>query len=340
MTFSKSWSHLALAASICSVFACNDHPVEHAGTTPSPTIVAEHTTAVPAQPSSGTQTFQWAPSGNAATAPGASVAPTAGTSGTVRETMNSGGYTYVRLDTATGSQWAATTETPVAVGDQIEIAGGNEMPGFHSRTLNRTFDQITFASAFHVIGRNGAPVAAGAPSALPAGHPAMDPSATAAPGAGALPPGHPPLDPSAAMAAPSAGALPPGHPPLDPSAAGAQPAAAGATASSRGVVQETMNAGGYTYMRLLTSSGSVWIAATEMQVTVGAQVEYAGGTEMPGFHSRTLNRTFDQIVFAGSAHVVGAGAAPATAMPAGHPGMGARPLPPGHPPLNAAPSAT
>lgn len=117
-------------------------------------------------------------------------------------------------------------------------------------------------------------------------------------GAANLPPGHTPVnDPSAA--------LPPGHGAVEPPSGAADPAGGGSPLVT-GTVAETMDAASYTYMRLTTANGDVWVAAMQMPVAVGNQVE-ASGSMMPGFHSNTLNRTFDQIVFASSARVVGAG---------------------------------
>jgi hypothetical protein len=102
---------------------------------------------------------------------------------------------------------------------------------------------------------------------------------------------------------PTEAVLPPGHPPTgDTVAAHADEAAPGG--GVRGVVRETMNAGGYTYLRLEGSGGSVWIAVPAMTVAVGDEVEAAAGAEMPGFHSRTLDRTFAQITFSPGARVL------------------------------------
>src|SRR4051812_26676662 len=65
-------------------------------------------------------------------------------SGKVIETMNSGGYTYLRMDTGTQKVWAAAPLLHVKVGDAIVIADGMLMPKYHSKTLNRDFDQIYF----------------------------------------------------------------------------------------------------------------------------------------------------------------------------------------------------
>ena len=74
-----------------------------------------------------------------------------GARGVVRETMSSGGYTYMRLEGAGGSVWVAVPEMTVAVGNEVEAAPGMEMPWFHSGTLDRTFEQLTFSSGARVL---------------------------------------------------------------------------------------------------------------------------------------------------------------------------------------------
>ena len=95
--------------------------------------------------------------------------------GTVVETMNSAGYTYVLLDTTEGRRWVAAQETPVAVGDVVQASRGMAMEEFESQSLGRTFEVIYFSGTLQNLSA----------TALPAGHP--DP---------ALPPGHPPTVPA------------------------------------------------------------------------------------------------------------------------------------------------
>jgi len=66
--------------------------------------------------------------------------------GKVAETMNGGGYTYILLEKGDQKTWAATLETPVKVGEDITLPSGTMMLNFHSKTLNRDFDKIIFAS--------------------------------------------------------------------------------------------------------------------------------------------------------------------------------------------------
>ena len=64
-----------------------------------------------------------------------------------------------------------------------------------------------------------------------------------------------------------------------------------------GTVLETMNASGYTYMLIETNSQQNWVAIPETTVAKGAQVSYLEGMAMSNFTSKTLDRTFDSIIF-------------------------------------------
>lgn len=66
--------------------------------------------------------------------------------GTVLETMDSGGYTYIRLKTASGETWAAVNEAKVEKGSEVTVAGSMTMVDFESPTLHRKFDSILFGS--------------------------------------------------------------------------------------------------------------------------------------------------------------------------------------------------
>ena len=67
-------------------------------------------------------------------------------SGTVVETFDSGGYTYIQLDTGTGKIWAAVGQTKVTAGDKISLQNGPVMRDFHSKSLDRTFPEIIFSA--------------------------------------------------------------------------------------------------------------------------------------------------------------------------------------------------
>ena len=65
-----------------------------------------------------------------------------------------------------------------------------------------------------------------------------------------------------------------------------------------GTVLETMEGGGYTYMKLDQEGNMVWIAVRRANVAVGDKVEYVERMRMPNFTSKTLKKSFDEIVFA------------------------------------------
>jgi len=105
----------------------------------------------------------------AAPAPQSEAKPAApGKTGKVVETMNSGGYTYVQVDTGTEKIWAAAPEFAVKVGDTVVVPEGMAMPNYHSKTLNRDFDVVYFVDSILAPGAVQPEAQSGA---MPAGHP-------------------------------------------------------------------------------------------------------------------------------------------------------------------------
>ncbi len=64
-----------------------------------------------------------------------------------------------------------------------------------------------------------------------------------------------------------------------------------------GTVVESFDSGGYTYINIENEGRSSWIAAPRADVTVGQNATFQPGMVMNNFTSKTLNRTFDAIVF-------------------------------------------
>ncbi len=105
--------------------------------------------------------------------------------GTVLETMNSGGYTYAFLETGQDQRWVAALETPIAVGDVVQTDAGMVMTDFTSKTLGRTFEAVYFVSGLqNLTGASQPP--AGVSGEMPAGHPDIGGTASAAPAAASL----------------------------------------------------------------------------------------------------------------------------------------------------------
>lgn len=102
-----------------------------------------------------------------------------------------------------------------------------------------------------------------------------------------------------------------------------------------GKVAETTDAGGYTYVLVDTGTNKVWAAATKFQVKQDDLVTVTESLPMKDFESKSLNRTFPVIYFAGNIAVNGGKPGPEK-LPAGHPVIGggkAEELPAGHPSL-------
>ncbi len=65
-----------------------------------------------------------------------------------------------------------------------------------------------------------------------------------------------------------------------------------------GKVLESMDASVYTYMQLDMGYKKVWVAMPQAQVNVGDEVSVIYSMTMNNFESKTLGRTFDEVLFA------------------------------------------
>lgn len=93
-------------------------------------------------------------------------------SGTVLETMDASTYTYARLDRGGSEIWVAGPQAALPVGTKLDKLEGQLMTDFYSKTLDRTFAQIYFVTAFGAApaaNPHGAAPHAAAPVAEPAG---------------------------------------------------------------------------------------------------------------------------------------------------------------------------
>jgi len=92
--------------------------------------------------------------------------------GTVLETMDAGGYTYVFIETDHDKHWMATQQTAVQVGDTVQAPQGMPMANFESKSLNRTFDVVYFLSGLENL--SAPDLAESQPGiALPESHPSI-----------------------------------------------------------------------------------------------------------------------------------------------------------------------
>lgn len=112
----------------------------------------------------------------------------------------------------------------------------------------------------------------------------MRDSETAKPAAAASPHG-------VAAAGKTDAAMPPGHPPAIP---------ADTNLVNSGEVLEVIDSPMYTYLQVTSDKGPLWLAAFKTDIAKGATVRYSSGVVMPKFYSKSLDRTFDTIVFVDS----------------------------------------
>lgn len=148
-------------------------------------------------------------------------------------------YTYVEVRNNGRNLWLAGTSIELAEGDIISWSDSMVMENFHSKALDRTFEEILFVSAINAGASGEMPMVSVAPPVAPA-----------------------------------------------------------TPDSNSGTVRSTENASGYTYVELETESGQVvWLAAPQTEVSVGDHVAWMGGSTMVDFTSKTLDKTFPEILF-------------------------------------------
>lgn len=87
--------------------------------------------------------------------------------------------------------------------------------------------------------------------------------------------------------------------------AGLKPQEIPAGAGHKGKVISTMDAAGYTYLEVEENGQKLWVAVMQTKVNKGDVVEFPDSPPMQNFHSKTLNRTFDKIIFAPGIRIAG-----------------------------------
>ena len=137
-----------LLATTLALVACKEKPAPTvAATAPVPTATTTTTVAAPAP----TPTLPPNHPAMGATAANGNIG--AKVTGKVAETFDTGGYTYLKLQTANGEQWAAVRQAPVKKGQTVTMDVQMTAEKFESKTLKRTFDRILFGS----LEESGAP---------------------------------------------------------------------------------------------------------------------------------------------------------------------------------------
>ena len=75
------------------------------------------------------------------------------------------------------------------------------------------------------------------------------------------------------------------------------------TRNHSGTVLETMNAAGYSYIRVEELGKNTWLAVPMLEIKVGQSINWESGAAMRNFTSQSLNRSFDEIFFISSVQI-------------------------------------
>ncbi|HEY0858110.1 MAG TPA: nucleotide-binding protein [Albitalea sp.] len=67
--------------------------------------------------------------------------------------------------------------------------------------------------------------------------------------------------------------------------------------SISGEVMQTQNVDSYTYVRLKTAEGEIWAAVEKAPLKNGERITIGNASMLQNFQSKSLNKTFDRIVF-------------------------------------------
>lgn len=115
----------------------------------------------------------------------------------------------------------------------------------------------------------------------------------------------PPTTAPATAAAPTT-ALPPNHPAMPqtvPTTPQQAPVAPPANPGQAKVLSAT-HASGYTYMEVEFDGKKTWVAATSLKIKTGDTVQWESASVMNNYTSKTLRRTFPEILFVSKASAV------------------------------------
>ncbi len=97
-------------------------------------------------------------------------------------------------------------------------------------------------------------------------------------------------------------AMPANHPPM-PGHTGAGHQGGAANQTQAKVVSVT-HAAGYTYLEVEANGSTTWVAASPVNAKTGDTIAWAGGAVMRNFTSKSLRKTFPEIIFVDQVTVV------------------------------------
>ena len=68
---------------------------------------------------------------------------------------------------------------------------------------------------------------------------------------------------------------------------------------NKGVLLKRIETDSYTYMLVEAQGKQVWLAAPVNTIEINSKIRFSDGVHMSNFHSKSLNKTFDAILFVG-----------------------------------------
>ena len=92
-------------------------------------------------------------------------------------------------------------------------------------------------------------------------------------------------------------AQPPGHPSVDKTMDMLKLPRDQASYTHTGRVVETINSNNYTYILVETEQTKRWLAAPKTALQAGQKIRFPDGALMHNFYSKSLKRTFQNILF-------------------------------------------
>jgi hypothetical protein len=244
--------------------------------------------------------------------------------GIVKEIKNGGGYTYALVERDGRKIWAAGPQSAIKVGDPVAWADGSLMRNFKSSTLDTTFEEIFFISAF--IDPTRMP-AASAPSTAQQGPQGKVMEVLNGGGYtyAKVNQGDKTIWVAGPMAAVEVGQqiswqqgslmtnfkssslnrtfdeiyFSAGFTSANPQESATQ------QAFNHGIVEEVIKAAGYDYIQVKVDNQLLWLAAPESNVVQKNAIRWRNGAVMKNFKSSSLNREFAEIIFVDAVEVSG-----------------------------------
>ncbi len=282
-----------VAVAAFALAGCNEKPKSQEGVAPRGTASGPEAQVNASVPNTASESNPHA--GLAPQTPQASVVPAH--KGRVVSTVDGAGYTYIEVEENGKKLWVAVMQTKVKQGDMVEFPDLPPMENFHSNTLNRTFERIIFSPIVAVNGKMQTAVAK--PGSVSASNPHAGLKVEEVPAGAAMG-----QQGSMSAANPHGEMMPQGTSAANPHG-GSMSQGMGAGTVHKGKVVTTMNAAGYTYIEIEENGKKLWAAVTETKVKAGDEVEFPDVPPMENFHSNSLNRTFERIIFSPAIRVNG-----------------------------------